>query len=177
MCQPSRRLGSGAAIAEGDTMNCSLKVKLLMAFGLAFGVMVVAAVAVTGLAWTAQGKVGAVNARYVPATRLTGDLHLAASEYRMDQMEYLKATTYAARGSASAAMGKHRDEANASLEALVSLSLGAELNAKYDAAAAAWAAYLSATDKVTTGDPAAELASIESGPGLRRIRGRGHHAG
>jgi methyl-accepting chemotaxis protein len=144
-------------------MRRSLRSKLLVVFGLVFGIMILATVTATGLAWAAQSKVGAVNARYLPATRLTGDLHLAATEYRIDQVDYLKASTYAARSSASAAMAKHRDEAQASLDAIARLSLGSDLTSKYDAAAAAWAGYMSATTSVTTGDPAVELASIESG--------------
>jgi len=144
-------------------MNRSLTFKLLTVFGLVFGIMIVATLVVMAVSSAARGEVSTVDTKYMPAERLMGDLHLAATEYRSDQLSYLMSTTKAEADQATSAMAKHLGETQDSLSQIAALSLGGDVAPSYEAAAMAWADYLAATKDVTTADRSAQLTSLESG--------------
>jgi CHASE3 domain sensor protein len=73
-------------------MGRSIRFKLGALFGFVFVVMGLASVATIIATVSASDSVKNVNAIYLPAARQTGQLHLAAGEFKRDQLGFLLAS-------------------------------------------------------------------------------------
>ncbi len=142
-------------------MRRSLQFKLLAVFGAVFATMAFAAGAAVVFATAARNDVTALYNIHTPATRLVGELHLAAVEFRSDQVDYAMAGDSAARSAAQAAMAKQRTEVVDSLQKLAGLALTADERSTVGKVKAEWAAYDTETISLTSS--ASTLATLRNG--------------
>jgi methyl-accepting chemotaxis protein len=148
-------------------MGRSIGFKLAAAFGSLFAVLGVAAVVTILTTGSASQSVDKVNSFTLPATRQVGDLHLGADEYKRDQFAFLLAPDAQSRTAERALMTQHEGEVNDALNALATMPLSTEQQAKFATARTEWQRYLSQTANLTsTGGAdsiAAEIVALQTG--------------
>ena len=149
-------------------MGRSIRFKLRAGFGFIFLLMGLASIATIVATVSASDNVTKVNATYLPAARRTGTLHLAAGEFKRDQLGFLLASDAPSRADQSALIAEHESQVNDGFDALTTLPMSAAERAKFTAARAAWEQYLAQTSGLTSASGATavavEVAAIESGP-------------
>jgi len=148
-------------------MGRSIRFKLGALFGFVFVVMGLASVATIMATVSASDSVKNVNAIYLPAARQTGQLHLAAGEFKRDQLGFLLASDVPSRTAQSALLVKHEAEVNDAFAALTALPMSDAGRSRFAAARSAWQQYLSQTSGLTSASGsdaiAAQVAAIETG--------------
>jgi methyl-accepting chemotaxis protein len=144
-------------------MGRSLRFKLVGVVAVVLTCTVLAAAVSVVAAAAARSDVASVESTYMPATRLVGDLHLAAAEYRTDQLAYLAAADQASQSEETAAMAAAQGEVRAALDSLAGLAISADAQRKRGAVQADWQAYLAATAGLASTKKASELTALQSG--------------
>jgi methyl-accepting chemotaxis protein len=148
-------------------MGRSIRFKLGAGFATIFLVVGVASIATIVATVSASDNVTKVNSIYLPAARQAGALHLAAGEFKRDQLGFLLASDPASRSAQSNLMTKHEREVNATFDALTNLPMTDPERAKFTAARTAWDQYLSETAGLSSAFSsdavATQVAAIESG--------------
>jgi len=148
-------------------MGRSIRFKLGAGFGFIFVVMGIASIATIVATVSASANVTKVNSTYLPAARQTGALHLAAGEFKRDQLGFLLASDAPSRSAQSDLLLGHEREVNAAFEGLTSLPMSDPERAKFQAARTAWTQYLTQTSALTSARGAdaiaVQVAAIETG--------------
>jgi methyl-accepting chemotaxis protein len=143
-------------------MRRSIRFKLVGVVALVLAGMVLAASVAALAAGAARGSVATVDGVYLPASQLTGDLHLAQAEVHQDQLAYLTATDTAIQSTFATDLTKHEAEVSDAIDGLSALALSPDVRARLETVKQDWQDSLAASATLTTGAKADELASLQS---------------